>query len=84
LVGVAVNVTSVPEHTVVPGVALIDTDGVTLPAIVIMTVLLAVGVVAQLKLLVSSTLILSLLFRVELVYVALVAPAIFTVFSFHW
>ena len=78
------NVTSVPEHTVLPGLALIATDGVTVGVTVIVNgVLFAVALVTQLKLLVSTTLILSVLFRVELVYVALVAPDMFTPFSFH-
>jgi hypothetical protein len=56
LVGVALKLTWVPEQIVVPGLAAIDTAGVSGAVIVIaIWLLFAVAVVAQLALLVITT-----------------------------
>ena len=56
LVGVALKLTLVPEQIVVPGLAMMDTAGVSGAVIVIgIWLLLAVAVVAQLALLVITT-----------------------------
>ena len=84
MVGVAVNVTLVPGHIVVPGLAAMLTDGVTLAVIVIVNVLLvAVALVTHVTLLVMTTLMASLLANDASVYVALLLPT-FPPFFFHW
>ncbi len=83
LTGVAVNVTEVPEHTVVAPV-LIVTEGVntgtTVSAIVL---LVAVGVSRHVSLLVMTTFTCSVPFRVFVVNVLLLLPA-FMPSTFHW
>ena len=83
LTGVAVNVTLVPAHIVVADAAIV-TDGATEElTVIVMALLVAVGVVAQLKLLVITTVITSLLFSVDDEKVLLLVPALVP-FTFHW
>jgi hypothetical protein len=84
LVGVAVKLTAVPEQTVVLFAAII-TEGVTAELTDIVTALLvAVEAVAHEALLVNCKEMISPFTRDVDVYVALVAPLIFTPFFFHW
>lgn len=82
LVDVAVNVVLVPEQIVVLPVML--TEGKTLLLIICTIVLLVTGLLfTQAKLLVSTTLITSLLFKLFAVKVFELKPA-FTPLTFHW
>ena len=84
MVGIAVNVTDVPEQIIFPGLAAILTDGVNTGFTVIVILLLVAGLpVAQgVALEVRITLTTSLLFKVELEKVALFVPT-FDPFTCH-
>jgi hypothetical protein len=82
LVGVAVNVTLLPEQ-IDEDEALIETDGVTELVVIATTLLVAVAVVMQLALEVIITLTWSPLVSVLEVKVAELVPA-FTPFTCHW
>jgi hypothetical protein len=81
LVGVAVKVIELPEQIEVDG-ALIDTEGVTELAVMEITLLVAVGVVAQLALDVMITVTWSLFASVLEVNVGEFVPAL-TPFTCH-
>jgi hypothetical protein len=83
LVGVAVNVTDVPEHILLPGFADMLTDDVTVGfTVIVMPVLVAVAGVAQVALLVITQVTILPLANAAFVYVVLLLPT-FTPFSFH-
>lgn len=83
MVGVAVNVTLVPEHIVVAE-ALILTDGITVVVTVIVIALdVAVGCVTHVSDEVITTVTTSLFARAAFWYVALFVPTL-PPFSFHW
>ena len=83
MIGDAVNVTFTPLQIVVPGLALIETDGATAGVIVIVNALLvAVVGTAQDKLLVSTVVITSLFTNDASVYDELFTPTL-TPFFFH-
>ena len=82
MVGIAVNVTLLPEQIDVDD-ALIETDGVTELVVMVMTLLVAVAVVVQLALDVMITLTWSPLASVLDVNVAELVPA-FTPLTCHW
>ena len=81
-VGVAVKVTGAPEQMVVV-VEAIATKGITLEAVIVMALLVAVSGVAQGSLLVITTVTWSLLARAEEVNVAKVSPTTVTPFIRH-
>ena len=81
MVGVAVNVTDAPEHIDVDD-ALMDTDGVTELAVIVITLLLAVAGIAHAALDVMITVTWSLLLSELLVNVDELVPA-FTPFTCH-
>lgn len=84
MVDVAVNVTDVPAHIVLPGLADIPTAGTNTGfTVIVMPVLVAVVVVTQAALLVSTQVITLPFARAALVYVLLLVPTL-TPFSFHW
>ena len=85
MVGVAVKVTEAPLALgLVPLVIAMATAGVTAALNEIMMLLLvAVGVLAQARLEVSTQLTTSLAAKVEVEKLALLVPA-FTPFTFHW
>ncbi len=80
-VGVAVKVTLAPLQIEV-AVAAMDTEGVTELALIVISLLVAVGVVVQLALLVITTVTISLFTSEVVVKVLLFVPA-FTPFTFH-
>lgn len=83
MVGVAVNVTDVPEHILLPGLADMLTDGVTVGfTVIVIPVLVAVAGDAQVALLVITQVTILPLANAALVYVVLLVPT-FTPFSFH-
>ena len=83
MVGVAVNVTLVPEQIVLPGLALMLTDGVTVPVIVIVIpVDVAVVGLAHANDEVITTVITSPFTKALFEYVLLLVPTLFP-FSFH-
>ena len=82
MVGVAVKVTLLPVQIEVDE-AVMETDGVTEPAEMLITLLVAVDVVMQLALEVMITLTWSPLANVLEVSVAALAP-VFTPFICHW
>jgi hypothetical protein len=82
LVGVAVNVTLLPEQIDVED-AFIKTEGVTELVVIVTTLLVAVAVVVQLALDVMITLTWSLLVSVVDTNVGELVPA-FTPFICHW
>ena len=84
LVGVAVNVTVVPEQIVLPVLLLMETDGVMeeLTVIVIVLLLAVVGD-AQVALLVKVQVTVFPLASVLSLNVALLLPALLP-FTFHW
>ena len=80
--GVAVNVTDPPlQIEVVLGV--IDTDGTTDAAVIVIALLVAVTGFAHGSLLLIVTVTTSPLFKVVVVKVVAVCPATFTPFFFH-
>lgn len=82
--GVAVNVTLVPAQIVVPGLAAIETEGVTAAFTTIVNVLeVAVAGEAQFALEVITQLTVFPFARAAFVYVALFVPTL-APFSFHW
>lgn len=82
-VGVAVNVTDVPLHIVLPGLAEILTAGVTVVlTVIVIPPLVAVVGEAQLALLVITQVIILPLAKAAFVYVLLFVPT-FTPFNFH-
>ena len=83
MVGVAVNVTLVPEQIVLPGLALTLTDGATDPVmIIVIPVDVAVVGFAQTSDEVITTVITSPLTKALFGYVLLLVPTLFP-FSFH-
>jgi hypothetical protein len=82
LTGVAVNVTLPPTHIDVV-VELIVTDGMTLVAVIVIVLLVAVAGVAHGSLLVMITLTWSLFARVVEVNVAAVSPVTVAPFTCH-
>ncbi len=82
MVGVAVNVTDVPEQMEVE-LAAIDTEGVTELVVIMMVLEVAVEVVVQLALDVMITVTWSPLTREPVVNVEEFVPA-FTPFTCHW
>jgi hypothetical protein len=83
LVGVAVKITLIPAHIVLPGLAAILTDGMTTPVTVIVMVFdVAVATVIQFALLVMIQVIISPFTKAAFVYVLLFVPT-FVPFSFH-
>jgi hypothetical protein len=80
-VGVAVNVTLAPEQIAVE-LAFIETEGVTELALIVISLLVAVGVLVQFALLVITTVILSPSLSVFDIKLLLFVPA-FTPFNFH-
>ena len=84
MVGVAVNVTLVPEQIVLPGLALILTDGATEPVmLIVIPVDVAVVGFAQASDEVITTVITSPFTKVLFEYVLLFVPTLFP-FNFHW
>ena len=82
-VGVAVKVTLEPAQIVLPGLAVIDTAGVTgLLTVIVIAFEVAVADVTQVSELVNTQVTMSPLFRDALVYVALFVPTLLP-FSFH-
>ena len=83
-VGIAVNVTFVPEQTVLPGLAEIVTDGVTIGVTdIVMPVDVADAGLAQTSDEVITTVTISPFARELLEYVLLFVPTLLP-FSFHW
>ena len=82
MVGMAVNVTEPPLQIDVV-LAVMDTEGVTDIAIMVIGLLVAVVGLAQGSLLVITTVTISPLVSVELVKVDAVCPAAFVPFIFH-
>ena len=72
-----------PPAQMVVVVEAMDTDGTTLEAVMVISLLVAVGVVAHGSLPVNTTVTLSLLARVVDVNKLLLVPA-FVPFTFHW
>ena len=72
-----------PPAQMVVVVEMMDTDGTTLEAVIVISLLVAVGVVAHGSLPVNTTVTLSLLARVVVVNKLLLVPA-FVPFTFHW
>ena len=82
-VGVAVNITVVPEQMLLPVLALIETEGVTeLLTVIVIVLLLAVVGEAQVALLVRVQVTVFPLERVLSLKVALLLPALLP-FTFH-
>ena len=83
LVGVAVNITVVPEQMLLPVLALIETEGVTeLLTVIVIVLLLAVVGEAQVALLVRVQVTVFPLASVLSLNVALLLPALLP-FTFH-
>jgi len=80
--GVAVKVTSEPSHEELYN-GLMDTAGVTMSAVIVISLLVAIGVVVQPALLVITTVIISPSLSVLLENVLLFVPTIVP-FTFHW
>ena len=72
-----------PPAQIVVVVEAMDTDGTTLEAVMVISLLVAVGVVAHGSLPVITTVTLSLLARVVVVKMAAVCPATVTPLIFH-
>lgn len=84
MVGVAVKVTEVPAQMVLPGLAAMFTDGVTLLLTdIVIAPLVAVAGDAQEALLVITQVTMSPFNSVAFVYVVLLVPTLVP-FSFHW
>ena len=83
-VGVAVNVTLVPGHMVVPGLAAMLTEGATVDTtLIVIPVAVAVVGLAQLSEEVMTTVTTSPLTNALFEYVLLFVPTLFP-FRFHW
>ena len=82
MVGVAANVTDPPVHIEVV-FEVIDTDGTTDVAVIVIGLLAAVRGLAQGSLLLIVTVTISPLFKVVVVKVDAVCPGTFTPFIFH-
>lgn len=84
MVGVAVKVTEVPAQMVLPGLAAMLTDGVTLLLTdIVIAPLVAVAGDAQEALLVITQVTMSPFNSAAFVYVVLLVPTLVP-FSFHW